>query len=226
MPALPLDAIKWFQQNPEQAKRFLEKATLEQLFEGPFRRLIQGDPEQKKLLEQTVAGISTDTKPLDEQVKAIAEGTPQMKQNTLDAQGKAVIEQYQSNFARGAVTDSLRGMRDQAAAASAKFRRADFLQRLGTQQVVDLSTWATGNRAEGFAFQIKMMKRELELERGPTGRLRERTTAMSGEERDVYDLLKQLLANAEKQLVEMRLRNRPQPVAAGAQGERGGQREK
>jgi hypothetical protein len=228
MPTLPIDAIRYLQTNPRAAKRFLDRATFEQLFEGEWRNLILGEEQAKGLLAETQRVVGPDVPALRALLRELESGTPQMALSTLHAQGQATIDQFKGRLGRGDVASSMRVGRDQAAAAAAPYRRLEWIQRGLSSLLNDAIGWGTNRSPEFHLEEMKMMQREMTQRDlpfpAPRGLTRPRLLPMGAEERRVYDLLEKLIKNGEDQLAELK-KKRPDAGPA-AQREVGRQRER
>lgn len=234
MPTNPIDAIQWLQQNPGMAKRFLDRATFEQLFEGEWRNLLTGGDKANTLLQQTRDAVGPQVGALREQLAALESETPQLTHTALDSQGAAAIEQFKGGATRSAVTASLRKMRDEAFAAASRHRHLTPFE-VGIMStgfdvpivghvpgIRDSAGYAKNQQAEYFLGDIKAARDEL-LQYGLSTK---RPDQLGAEQKLVYDLLSKLIENGEKQLEELKKITKPQPTGPALNVERGRHTEK
>jgi len=231
MPAMPIDAIKWLQSNPAQAKQFLDKATFEQLFEGEWRNLVTGGASANKLLAETQELVRPDVAALREQLQALESGTPQMAQSTLANQGQAITDQYLGRESRQAASKSIKDQRDKAIMMSGSYGGFDRFARPLRFAAQDMLAWATGQQPETHISQIQEMKQRvgtfsMPLPTSLGGNREHRFWNKTDDMLRLEKTLDEMLVNAKLQLAETRKLTTPKPVAAPAQRERGGQSEK
>jgi hypothetical protein len=111
-PSAPGDFIAWLQKNPSQMRRFFDKASFEQHYEGIIRRGMM-DPSSQvgKLLAETQETVKPDIPALQRQLADLERGTPQIstaneaaktRNRQIQVAGRKTIEALQKE-ARGMI---------------------------------------------------------------------------------------------------------------------------
>lgn len=229
MPENPLDAIRWMQANPGQMKRFLDKVSFERQFEGIWRQAImEPDSVMGKLLAATETAVKPDLEGFAQQRERMRAGTPQVRITNADEEAASIINQFKSRATRPAVTDSIRGMRDEAAKIAAPYLPGtSAVDRQLDQWLNDTAGYWTGRQAESYLGHMRGMRRTM-LGGGRGVLLPDRSPeSMPAEQRAVLELLNKLIEKAEQQIAELKKQNQSAPSASpAAQNDIGRQRER
>jgi len=213
-PTRPGDFIDWLRAHPAQMQRFFDKASFEQHYEGIIRRMIM-DPSSQvgQLYEGSKEAVRPDIAALQRQLAELERATPQIQRATAASQATATIEQAKARADRDAVTKTLREMRDEAfkiATASGQRHLSAFESRI-VYGLRDLGGYLFNEQPERYAGDIAALREEI-LNASSWGVV----NRLDPEERRVYDLLTQLLENAQQQLAELKAANRSGPGASPA----------
>jgi len=205
-------------------KQFFDKYNFEAGFENIITQMMTPGSEQRRVLEETRRPgpfqVSYDPATVRTVEGLITGGTPELTQATARAAGEGAIDVAKGSLTRAGATDTLRKWRNEAFAMGAPYatptimpRGLGFYERFLNKSINEPIAWGQGNQAEMYLNQIRLTRSQMGASTSP-------------EERVVAKALEELIANGEKQLVELRKITTPKPVAAGAPSERGGQSEK
>jgi hypothetical protein len=199
-PGTPLGRVKFLQENPKIAKEFFERASFEKLFEASIQKAIL-DPKsaEARLLRETEAAVKPDVGALHTQIQRLESMTPQTRTASSAAQAKTIVEQFEGQITRDAVTESLRQSRDKGLGAAARFRHYSPLEVWLGSNVRDLGGWMFGNQPERFLEDLQFARGDVLRGAGVSS-----PDQLPGEARRVVDFLDQLIKNGAQQLEELK----------------------
>lgn len=227
-PTDPKDMIEWFWRNPRQAKRFVDKATFERMFEEPWRNLILNkSPDDRQLYEDTQALVTTtNQQALEDTLRRLERGSPSLKSKTeadLSANRQTVFQEAQTIQSR---RNEARTIRDHA------LRDTDLAARfpswLASKQrgLADSMGSFFPDSLENRAIkELRFRKTENEYHLGPLGTYWPRE--MTPDRQQTSELLDQQIKRLEEIRDEIKQLRQNRPGAAPAMNaQRGAQRER
>jgi hypothetical protein len=121
-PGLPIDRLRYLQEHPSEAKRFLEHTSFERLFESPIRNLLLNPGgDEDKLLRETENTVAVNVPALESTMRALERGTPQMKTSAEAGKSEARSDVYKSTRTEKALQDEARKIRNESIDQTSKY---------------------------------------------------------------------------------------------------------
>jgi hypothetical protein len=132
-PGLPIDRLRYLQEHPAEAKRFLEHSSFERMFESPVRNLLLNPGgDEDKLLRETEKTVAINVPALESTIRALESGTPQMKAAAEAGMSESRSEAYKGQMTEKALQAEARQIRDETMQNTSKYSRLPaFLDNLG-----------------------------------------------------------------------------------------------
>jgi hypothetical protein len=215
-PSAPGDMIEWLRENPNHMKRFFDKASFEQHYEGIIRRMVMEPGSQVgKLYSDTRAAVGPDVRNLERQLVDLESGSSPISRSVFESRGRNTVEQRKARLNRADVTSNLDKDRDEALKLLRESWAGHYLpiERSFGLGANDALSWLTNSQAESRLGDIKNMREEV-----LQGSRIFKTTPdkLNPESREVYDALTKLIENGERQIAELKNLNGRQPSAGPA----------
>jgi hypothetical protein len=137
IPAHPRAALEHIMRDPMLSEMFWNKATFERQYEGPLRDMLT-NPKGRggQILAETQKLVGVNEPALEEQIRAVTGGSPQLATRT-DEQGHAVVASQQS--ARDQINAKLSILRSDRNKALNQFSAGGYLDPLGNFVNADLA---------------------------------------------------------------------------------------